>query len=266
MQSMELPLVLFTVFSQAAIGVTLMRAVRTTADGAGGEDAGPRREWGLIAGLMVFAMLGSLFHLGHPLYAPTALRHLGTAWLSREVLFAGLFTGVTVLAVLLAGKAGKPFLAWLGTLLGLGVIVSAGMTYAPPALPALNNGLPFAFFLTSAVILGSGFGSWFAGGGRAPLMARIFTTALVVGLVLNLLAPCVWLSGGTVMRMTGQAWLGSGFYWTHVLVLIGCLGVVWKTRAIPAWLPVLALAGELAGRAGFFADTIHMAANMGGLY
>ncbi|MEZ7196030.1 dimethyl sulfoxide reductase anchor subunit family protein [Pseudodesulfovibrio karagichevae] len=266
MQSMELPLVLFTVFSQAAIGVTLMRAVRTTADGAGVVDNDARREWGLIAGFMVLGMFGSLFHLGHPLSAPTALKHLGTAWLSREVLFAGLFTGVTVLAVLAAGKAGKPVLAWLGTLLGLGVIVSAGMTYAPPALPALNNALPFTFFLTSAVILGAGFGSWFADGERAPLMARIFTTALVVGLVLNLAAPCVWLSGGTVMSMTGRAWLGSGFYWTHVLVLVACLGMVWKARTIPAWLPVLALLGELAGRAGFFADTVHMAANMGGLY
>jgi DMSO reductase anchor subunit len=264
MQSMETPLVLFTVFSQAAIGLTLMRVVRTTADGAGEGDA--RREWGLIAGLMILGMLGSLFHLGHPLYAPTALKHLATAWLSREVLFAGMFTGVTVLAVLAAGRAGKPVLAWLGALLGLGVIVSAGMTYAPPALPALNNALPFTFFLISAVILGAGFGSWFAGERFAPLMARIFTTAVVVGLVMNLVAPCVWLSGGTVMRMTGQAWLGSGFYWAHVLVLAGCLGVVWKNRTLPAWLPVLALVGELAGRAGFFADTIHTAANMGGLY
>lgn len=265
MQSMEFPLVLFTVFSQAAIGLTLMRAVRTTADGSQvGGDA--RREWTLIAGLMVLGMIGSLFHLGHPLSAPTALKHLATAWLSREVLFAGLFTGLTVLAVLMAGKAGRPALAWLGVILGLCVIVSAGMTYAPPALPALNNALPFAFFLTSAVILGSGFGSWFAGAERAPLLARIFTTALVVGLVLNLVAPCVWFSGGTVMRMTAQAWLGSGFFWAHVAVLAVCLGVVWKSRTIPAWLPVLALLGELAGRAGFFADTIHTAANMGGIY
>ncbi|WP_207260162.1 DmsC/YnfH family molybdoenzyme membrane anchor subunit [Desulfovibrio sp. Huiquan2017] len=266
MQSMEIPLVLFTVFSQAAIGLTLMRAVRTTADGPVDGSGGARHEWRLIAGLMLLGMIGSLFHLGHPLSAPTALNHLGTAWLSREILFAGLFTGVTVLAALLAGRAGKPVLAWVGTLLGLGVIVSAGMTYAPPALPALHNALPFTFFLTSAVILGSGFGSWFAGGERASLMARIFTTALVVGLVLNLVAPCVWLSGGTVMRMTGEAWLGSSFYWAHVAVLAGCLGVVWKTRTIPSWLPVAALLGELVGRAGFFADTIHAAANMGGLY
>ena len=256
MQSMEFPLVLFTVLSQAAIGLTLMRAVRTT---SGGEDSATRTEWLLIAGLMVAGLLGSLFHLGHPMSAPMALTHLGTAWLSREVLFAGLFMGVAALAVVAGNVAGKPALAWLGTALGLGVILSAGMTYAPPALPA-------AFFLTSAVLLGSGFGSWFADEDLRPLMVRIFTGAVVVGLVLYLVAPCVWLSGGAVMRMTGQAWLASGFYWAHLGVLAVALGVAWKTRDIPVWLPVLVLLGELIGRAGFFADTVHTAANMGGLY
>ncbi|WP_316896365.1 DmsC/YnfH family molybdoenzyme membrane anchor subunit [Pseudodesulfovibrio indicus] len=263
MQSMEFPLVIFTVLSQAAIGLTLMRAVRTT---SGDADSATRTEWLLIAGLMVAGLLGSLFHLGHPLSAPMALTHLGTAWLSREVLFAGMFMGVAALAVVAGNVAGKPALAWLGTALGLGVILSAGMTYAPPALPALNNALPAAFFLTSAVLLGSGFGSWFADEGLRPLMVRIFTGAVVVGLVLYLVAPCVWLSGGEVMRMTGQAWLASGFYWAHLGVLAVALAVAWKTSDIPVWLPVLVLIGELVGRAGFFADTVHTAANMGGLY
>jgi len=263
MQSMEFPLVLFTVLSQAAIGLTMMRAVRT-ASGNAGTDA--RKEWLMIAGLMAAGLLGSLFHLGHPLSAPTALTHLGSAWLSREVLFAGLFMGVAAIAVLASGISGKAALAWIGATLGLGVITSAGMTYAPPALPALNNALPAAFFLTSAVILGAGFGGWFAGEKLQPLMARIFTTALVVGLILYLVAPCVWMAGGSVMRMTGESWLSSGFYWAHLGVLAVALGVIWKTRTIPAWLPILVLVGELVGRAGFFADTIHTAANMGGLY
>ncbi|WP_419787151.1 dimethyl sulfoxide reductase anchor subunit family protein [Pseudodesulfovibrio sp.] len=262
MQSIELPLVLFTVFSQAAIGLTLMRAVRTAANG---DVADARPEWRMIAGLMAVGLLGSLFHLGHPLHAPNAINHLATAWLSREVLFAGLFMALVVVAAL-AAFGGRSALAWIGSLLGFGVLVSAGMTYAPPALPALNNALPFTFFLTSAVLLGAGFGSWFAGEARRPLMTRIFTTALVVALVLNLLVPCVWMSGGTVMRMTGSSWFGSGFYWTHVAVLAVCLGVVWKNRTLPIWLPVLALLGELAGRAGFFADTIHTAVNIGGIY
>ncbi|MFW5490080.1 MAG: dimethyl sulfoxide reductase anchor subunit family protein [Desulfovibrio sp.] len=263
MQSMELPLVLFTVLSQAAIGLTMMRVVRTT---SGGTTTDARKEWMLIAGLMMVGLLGSLFHLGHPLGAPTALVHLGTAWLSREVLFAGLFMGVATIAVLVSGMGGKASLAWLGAILGLGVICSAGMTYAPPALPALNNALPTAFFLTSAVILGSGFGGWFASGKLQPLMARIFTGALVVGLVLYLVAPCVWISGGTVMHMTGEAWFASGFYWAHLAILGVSLAVIWKSKHIPVWLPVLVLIGELIGRAGFFVDTLHTATNMGGLY
>ena len=263
MQSMESPLVVFTVLSQAAIGLALMRAVRTASGGAGDN---PGKEWRMIAGLMLVGLLGSLFHLGHPLDAPTALKHLGSSWLSREVLFASLFMGVAGLGAVAMAVGGSPASTWLGVLFGLGVIGSAGMTYAPAALPALNNVLPTAFFLVSAVILGSGFGSWFAGGERGALMARIFTTAVVVGLILNLVAPCVWASGGEVMRMTAKAWFGSPFYWTHIAILAAGLGVLWKTKTIPRWLPVLMLFGELAGRAGFFADTIHSAANMGGLY
>lgn len=263
MQSFEFPLVLFTVLSQAAIGLTMMRAV-CTVSGKASIDA--KKEWLMIAGLMAIGLLGSLFHLGHPLSAPTALNHLGKAWLSREVLFAGLFMGIAAIAVLASGVSSKAALAWIGTILGLGVIASAGMTYAPPALPALNNALPTAFFLTSAVILGAGFGSWFATPEHQPLMARIFTTALVVGLVLNLVAPCVWISGGEVMRMTGEAWFVSGLYWAHLGILMISLAVIWKMKSIPMWLPILVLLGELIGRAGFFADTIHTAANIGGLY
>jgi DMSO reductase anchor subunit len=263
MQSIEFPLVLFTVLSQAAIGIALMGAVRVAAGPDGGD---AHRQWRMVAGLMVAGLIGSLFHLGHPLDAPNALKHLSTAWLSREVLFAGLFVGLAILAALIADRNGSAILSGAGALLGLAVILSTGMTYAPPAFPAVNNALPTVFFLVSAVTLGAGFASWFAGPGRQPLLARIFTSALIVGLVVYLVAPCVWLSGGEVMRMTGQAWLGSGLYWAHIAVLAASLVVIWKTRTIPVWLPLLVLVGEFVGRAGFFADTIHTAANMGGLY
>ena len=263
MQSMEFPLVFFTVLSQAAVGLALMGAVRVS---SGPEGRSPRREWIMVAGLIGLGLVASLFHLGHPTGAPRALVHLSTAWLSREVLLAGTFAGLAVLAVLVSKTEVSPVLAWAGSLVGLGLIFSAGMTYAPPAFPAVNNALPATFFLLSAVTLGAGFGSWFASESRQPLMGGIFGAGLLVALVLYLVVPCVWLSGGAVMRMTGQAWLGSGFYWGHVAVLAACLLVFRLTKGIPVWLPVLLLLGELVGRAGFFADTIHTAANLGGLY
>ena len=73
MQSLELPLVLFTVLSQAAVGMVLMNAVR----GFAGYDEGrARNEWALVLGLMGVRLAASLFHLGHPLEAYRALAHL----------------------------------------------------------------------------------------------------------------------------------------------------------------------------------------------
>jgi len=264
MQSMELPLVLFTVLSQAAIGLTFMKVAQLVTGTVDNKDS--HREWRMIAGLMLVGLIASIFHLGHPFEAPTALRHLDKAWLSREVLFSGAFAGLALLGFFLSGRASRPALSWAGAALGLVAVLSAGMTYAPPALPALNNALPAAFFLITSVLLGAGFASWFAGDKSRKMLSRIFTVTLFVALVLNLVVPCVWLSGSTVMSMTGTAWLASPFYWIHLAVLAIALLVNGRTAYLPIWLPPFVLFGELVGRAGFFTDTIHTAANMGGLY
>lgn len=81
MQNIELPLVLFTVLSQAAVGMALLLAVRScgcaggacattstiagTAD-TGGDAPGNRTEWLTATIVMGVALLASLFHLGHP--------------------------------------------------------------------------------------------------------------------------------------------------------------------------------------------------------
>lgn len=263
MQSMELPLVLFTVLSQAAIGLVLMNAVRLHA-GPGGGNA--RKEWTLVAALMGVGIAASLFHLGHPLESYRALAHLEKAWLSREVLAAGIFFALAAFAAFTGREKGSPVLVWASVLTGLLALLASGMTYAPPALPAVNNALPTVFFLISAVVLGAGFASWFAAAGNQPLLARIFVTALVVGLVVRLTVPCAWLSGSEIMRQTGMAWLGAPLYWAHIALMAACLGVLWKKHTIPVWLPILALAAELAGRAVFFSETIHTAVNIGAPY
>ena len=261
MQSLELPLVLFTVLSQAAVGMVLMNAVRGF---AGYDEGGARNEWALVLGLMGVGLATSLFHLGHPLEAYRALAHLEKAWLSREVLAAGIFLALAAGAA--ASGAGKGALLWGAVVAGLATVLASGLTYAPPALPALNNALPTIFFLISVVVLGAGFASWFAGAESRLLLTRICATALVTGLVVRLAVPCVWLSGGEVMRLSGMAWLGSPLYWAGIAVMAVCLGILWKNRTIPTWLPILALLGELTGRAAFFSETVHTAINMGNPY
>lgn len=266
MNSMELPLVIFTVLSQAAIGLVALSAVRQWAT-----ERGPvgnvRGEWLAAAGLLAVGLLASLFHLGHPFGAPNAIKHLGSAWLSREALAMGLLLAVVVAGALTAREKASTPLALLAVLAGILALLATGMTYAPPSFPALSNGLPFVFFLITAAVLGAGLASYFAPAERMGLVRAVLAGGLLVGLVVWLVAPCVWLSGGAVMEMTGRAWLSSPLYWARLTLGLALpLAVVWRSRDIPAWLPLLLLAGEILGRMVFFAETAHTAANIGGLY
>lgn len=266
MSAMELPLVVFTLLSQLAIGLVLVGAVRQFAgDGPAGTGApGLRREWLLAAGLLAAGLVASLFHLGHPGGAPRAITHLATAWLSREVLVLGLLLAAILAAALTGLGRG---LVGLCAALGLGALLVQGMTYAPPSFPALHNGLPFVFFAVTAVTLGAGAAAWLAPDSRQGLIAGILTVGLAVGLVVFLVVPCVWLSGGTVMRETAQAYLASPLYWTHVVLGLALpLALVLKAGRIPALAPVLMLVGAVCGRIVFYLDTVHTAANLGGLY
>ena len=105
----ELPLLIFTLFLQGSVGVTLWLAL-------GGAQALPRNALLPAAGAFVLACLGllaSALHMGYPLNALNALRHVSSSWLSRENVFASLYLAALGLATLLmfAKKPGwKPLL------------------------------------------------------------------------------------------------------------------------------------------------------------
>lgn len=83
----EAPLICFTVFAPAAAGASLFALPL-----GGG--------WALAAVvvLMVTAgMLASVAHLARPLRAPRSLAHLGSSWLSREILVVSAFWALAVL-------------------------------------------------------------------------------------------------------------------------------------------------------------------------
>ncbi|EGY26722.1 putative membrane protein [Desulfovibrio sp. A2] len=271
MQNIELPLVLFTVLSQAAVGMALFLALRScacaTATGpATGEDApGNRTEWLAATAAMGVALLASLFHLGHPEGAVRTLAHLEKAWLSREILAFGAFSALLAVAAV-TGKAGAGLRA-AAALVGLFALYTSGMTYAPPAMPALHNAAPLGFFVLSALLLGASFGSWFAGDARQPMLRTVLLGSLAAALAVYVIVPCVWASGGAVMQMTARAWLASPLYWARlVLGILVPLVALARSPRIPHWMGPLVLLGELAGRAVFFGATVHAAVNLGAPY
>ena len=266
MNTYETPLILFTVLSQLSIGLVAMSTIQQLV-GPDPEPGRIRSEWMFACGALLTGMVASVFHLGHPGGMIRATTHLGTAWLSREALSVGLFLALVVLGLVVMREKIRLALIVVTGGIGLVVIYCMGMTYSPPSFPALNNVLPFVFFILTAILLGAGTGVIFAPDVAKPVMGKILVNGLIVGLVVYLIVPCIWLSGGEVMRQTGEQWIGSPLYWARIIIgFVLPLCVIGTLKKIPNWLWILILTGEFLGRAVFFANTVHTAANMGGLY
>ena len=264
----DFSLVVFTTLAQLAVGLTVMAALQLRAAGEGGQ-VKLRVEWVTAGLILAAALVASLFHLGHPTGSSRTLAHLSTSWLSREVLAFGCFGGVLVLAFLTLWKntGGSSLLIKLTAAVGLASLLVSGMVYAPPSFPALNNGVPVLFFLLTAFILGSAFGTYFVDAERQGLLVKVLASSLVVGLVVNLILPSIWLSGGTVARLTGANFYGSWLYWLRIVgEFVVPLAVLGAWKKMPAWLPILLLLGEVAGRIMFLNSVVHTATNLGGLY
>lgn len=266
MSNFETPLIMFTVFSQLSIGLVAVSAVRQIA-GPEPKQEGIRTEWIVAGAALLAGMVASVFHLGHPAGMIRALSHLSAAWLSREALSVGVFLVLLVAGILIMRTKTSRSLIILTALVGLFAVYSMGMTYSPPSFPAVNNVLPFLFFLITAALLGSAVGVLFTPESKKPLVNQILLVSLIVGMVVYLVVPCIWLSGGEIMRQTGQSWISSPLYWARIAVgLVLPLVVIGATKKTPGWLWLVILAGELAARAVFFANTVHSATNMGGVY
>lgn len=176
----EVPLICFTTLSPAAVGA-----------GAFALPLGGGWALAFAVVLMVTAgMLASIAHLARPLRAPRSLAHLGSSWLSREILAVSAFWALAAL--------------WLVCELG-GALALGG----DPAA----DGVGAAGAAAGAAEPAGGF-PWTAA-------ARAFHgAAAVVGIVL------LWVIA-KAYRVHGQpAWDGSDTFWELVAGALGSGGTV----------------------------------------
>lgn len=266
METIELPLVLFTLLTQIAAGMVVLAALRQWVV-VEGPSLKTRNEWIAVLGLVIVAVLAAFFHLGRPLGFLRMLVNLRTAWLSREILAFGLFgvlTAVTFYTVFT--KAANAWLIKITALVGLLAVFSTGMAYASAGLDAIHNILPLVLFFLTVFTLGPAVASYFVDAGSHDLLLSILKPGLLTSLLVRFTIPFVWLSGSMVMRQTGQNFLTSPLHWLHLAALL--VGTVFLSRSknIPSWLPVVLLIGELLGRIAFFALVASSGANLGGVY
>jgi DMSO reductase anchor subunit/ferredoxin len=135
----------------------------------------------LLLAITSVALNISVFHLGRPAYAWRALKMWKRSWLSREVLFFGLFfmslVGLTAAAIMSgfpATKLASSHLSWIASYLrmpaatigilamgdvaaalGIAGIVASAFIYLVPARPAWNMIHTPIDFLLSAALLGT---------------------------------------------------------------------------------------------------------------
>jgi len=159
----ELPLVIFTIIAQMSVGSFVVLGLihlfgaRT---GRGAIDKVSDPALYAIGPILVLGLLASMTHLGTPIRAINALRHLDSSWLSREIFFGLLFAAIGgAFAFSQWFKWLTPrlrqALAGLAALVGLALIWSMTMVYLLPTVPAWDSWATPARFFATTFLLGS---------------------------------------------------------------------------------------------------------------
>ena len=152
----EAPLILFTLLAQMAVGgfwamLWMFPRVWALAE----------QETTLLSSFLVglclgAGMLASLAHLGTKKNVWWALSNLRRSWLSREILFTGLFGAGWLFTILESAIWRRSTIEWMGltAALGLGLVYSMSRVYRLPAIPAWNTWRTNAVFMVSTLLLG----------------------------------------------------------------------------------------------------------------
>ncbi len=138
-------LVIFTILGQSAAGLMLLIALSRR------EAASAVRMTWIAAIILITAALASLAHLSDPLVSYYTITNAGTSWLSREILFCGLFGASMLLWIFVRQR----WLLWISGAVGVAFVCVMSRVYTIPTEPAWNSPFTFWNFLSTSVLLGS---------------------------------------------------------------------------------------------------------------
>lgn len=249
----EFPLVFFTALTQAAVGISLVAAWRETRTECIGLFSF-RREWLTVFVLASLGLLASLFHLGDPKRAMTALVNLSNSWLSREGLVFGIFAFLALINIFRRSK----LFVFAAAVFGIAGIVIQGLTYAPVSMPVISNAVPMCIFALSALCLGTSLTQMAEENG----VSKMRTFLLVILVILLTALPFVWKGGDVLSQETAALWLSSVPFWGGIACLVLALVMSLMGRRCIV-MGLLVLAGVILCRMTFFADTLHTATRIG---
>ncbi|KTF03600.1 dimethyl sulfoxide reductase [Trueperella bernardiae] len=159
----ELPMIIFTVVAQLCVGMFLvLGAIQLWLTATTDERTTDRLTTPIlyvIGPVMVFGLVASMFHMNDVTHTLNVFRHVGSSWLSREIVFGVGFAGLGFLFALLqwfrVGPAkARIALGMVTGLVGIGLVWSMSMIYSSlVTVPAWNTWVvPFQFFATTLML------------------------------------------------------------------------------------------------------------------
>ncbi len=158
----EWPLLIFTLLLGAAIGLTGIAALFGAFLRAGGMNDGPlaytlRPPVIAAAVLGLVALAASFLHLGYPLNAPNALRHVDSSWLSREIVGTSIFIGFICLTAFWSIWKGTPnlFMLLVCFIMGIFDTVFMGELYRNTSVTTWMHEYTHVMFIGGVVLCGA---------------------------------------------------------------------------------------------------------------
>lgn len=164
----ELPLVIFTICAQMSVGSFIvlglihlagLRVPQKTMDRV----TDPALY--AIGPLLVLGLAASTMHLGKPLRAPNALLHLGSSWLSREIVAGMVFAALGAAFALcqwfkLLNHRLRQVLAGLTAAVGIFLVFAISKVYSLRTVPAWATvHTPISFYITTLLLGGLAVGA-----------------------------------------------------------------------------------------------------------
>lgn len=256
--AMGLLFALFTVLTQAAVGMTLALWLTDIIPGRKNPRPARKTPWRRILVMAATGLAALLIHAGGPLEARQSLGQPGPQWIGLECL---LFSSFLILVVI-ANIRAHALVTATALICGLAGIIATGMTYTAPERSLICNALPPLFFMLTTAALGAAFALSFSGQEGQRQIQRILTGVLVLTIAVSIVTPTIWgTGGGAMMRAAALAWSFSPLFWIFIaLGLLVPLFLVIGLQNLPAWAAWLMLLGTFAGRAQFFLTPPNIAA------
>lgn len=278
----EWPLLTFTLLTQLAVGAYIFFVIIRAFNKKLGNNLGinvTKRGIFLVGPVTALALVFSVFHLGNPLGAYRALLNFDSSWLSREIVFTGLFLGLWLISYFLErrGKWNQP-LGWITSIAGLAAIFCMASIYTSSIKPAWTDVNTYIAFFGTTILFGVVTSMIFILLSKEEKTEGLTSIIKGIGLVglgaiiIQLVYLPIYVSGLTVSGQAGleSASLITGTYalstvirWVLSILGLTIIGYVfYRNNKVKSQMTVyataltLVLVGEFLGRYIFYATGV----------